>query len=942
MRKLLVFATVLSFFSASASQEELVLRGTQADAKVLNSEVVRLKNFTNVPNYVQFRRGKEIPFANLESWLSKFYTTDATFGLKLIKAEDDKLGFTHFRYQQTINGIPVELTTYLAHVKDGKIVSVNGNIFGDVNPTANTALNETQALNKALGYINAAQYKWEIQSQEDHLKWEQEDPSATYYPKGELVFMNDKGNIKNTLKLAYKFNIYAQSPLSRREIFVDAITGEIVWEQNMLHDADVTGTASTLYSGTQTITCDNSSGPFRLRETGRGNGIRTYTNNNTTNYTNTDITNGSTTWTTPNAGVDAHWGAEKTYDYYFNVHGRNSIDGNGFALISYVNHDNNYQNAFWDGTRMTYGDGSGNNTPLTSIDIAGHEITHGLTSNTADLVYSYESGALNESFSDIFGNTIERVERPSQYNWKLGEDLNWIIRDMSNPNSKGDPDTYGGTNWYTGSNDNGGVHTNSGVQNFWYYLLTEGGSGTNDNNDVYTVSSIGITKSSEVAFRNLTVYLSQNSQYVDARFYAIQSAVDLFGGCSFEVEQVTNAWYAVGVGLPYSATVNSDFNAPALTSCTVPFTVNFNNTSFNASSYTWDFGDGNNSTQSNPSNTYLANGTYTVELIADGGLCGKDTTVKTAYIVVNTPTAPLTTGDMICPNSPANLSASGSGILNWFAGATGGPIINTGLTYTTPPLAATTTYYVSNSVAATPVNMAKPNNSGGGANYNYQQHLIFDVYQPMELISVEVYANNAGNRTIELRDNNGTPLQTATVNVAAGQQTVPLNFQIAPGTDYQLGLANSTANINMYRNNAGVTYPYTLSGIASITNSSASAPGYYYFFYNWLIKEADCESARTPVTANVQICTGIDDLNAQSTVTAYYNSNNIALSLNNIDKGNYTLTILNSLGQVVSNQQVNVTSDLQKEVINLNNKAKGIYYLNLYNTTNNYTVKVVK
>lgn len=950
MRKLLIFATVFSFLSVSATEEAVVLRGKSAAEKVLNSEVVRLKSFTNVPNYVQFQKGKEIPFANLENWLSKFYTTDVTYGLKLIKAEVDKLGFTNFRYKQTINGIPVELTTFIAHVKNGLVVSVNGELFGDVSLNPNSNLSEIAALYKAKGHIKADQYKWEIQSEEDHLKWEQNDPTATYFPVGELVLINDKGNIENPLKLAYKFNIYAQTPLSRRDIFIDANTGEVVWEHNKLHDADVTATASTLFSGTRTITCDNSSGPFRLRESGRGNGIRTYTNNNTTNYSNTDITNGSTNWSTPDAGLDAHWGAELTYDYYFNVHGRNSIDGNGFALLSYVHHDNNYANAFWDGQRMTYGDGSGNNSPFTALDIAGHEVTHGLVSNTASLIYQNESGALNESFADIFGISIDIINRnPTQFDkWKLGDDLGFVIRDMINPNAEGDPDTYMGTNYYVGTNDNGGVHTNSGVQNYWFVLLAETntsipgiGTGTNDNNDNYTVVPIGITKAGEVAFRNLTVYLTQSSNYADARFYGIQSAVDLYGACTHEVEQVTNAWYAVGVGLPYSSVVVSNFVAPALTSCAVPFTVNFSNTSINSSTYSWDFGDGNTSTQNNPSNTYLANGTYTVELIADGGPCGIDTTTKTAYIVINTPASPTTVDDMICPNSPANLSASGAGTLNWYAGATGGPIINTGLTYTTPPLATTTTYYVSDAIAAAPANMGKPTNTGGGANYNNQQHLIFDVYQPMELVSVVVYASGAGNRTVELRDNNGTPLQSAVINMVNGQQTVNLNFMISPGTDYQLGVAGSTANINMYRNNAGVTYPYTLSGVASITGSSASAPGYYYFFYDWVVKEADCVSPRVPVTANVQICTGIDELNGQNAVTAFYSSNKIQLSLNNIDKGNYTVTILNALGQVVSSKQLTVTNDLQKETINLTNQAKGIYYLNLYNATNNFTVKLI-
>ena len=1159
MRKVLTLVAVFSFFYASAKVDAVVLKGKRAEEKVSNSEVVRLKSFTNIPNYVKFKSGKEIPLTKLESWLSQFYTSDAQYGLKLIKAESDQLGFTHYRYQQTVNGVPVELSALIAHVKNGLVVSVNGEFFSDVNTPSTSSLSETSALDKVLNYVGAQQYKWEIAEQENLLKWELDDPNATYYPKGELVLINNHGNVEDQLRLAYKFDIYAEKPLSRKNVFVDATTGNIIWEENKIYTADVTGTATTLYSGTQTITCDNSSGPFRLQETGRGNGIRTFTSSHTTNYPTTDITNGSSNWSINEAGLDAHWGAEMTYDYYLNVHGRNSIDGSGFRLDSWVHYDNNYGNAFWDGTRMTYGDGSGNNTPFTAIDITGHEITHGLTENTANLVYNAESGALNESFSDIFGISIDFINRPGVADWVLGDDLGFIIRDMANPNSQGDPDTYFGNNWasLTGG-DNGGVHTNSGVQNFWFVLLVDGGSGTNDNGDPYTVNALGLTVAGQIAYRNLTVYLTQTSEYADSRFYAIQSAVDLFGGCTPEVQEVTNAWYAVGVGQPYSPVTVSDFDAPTLVSCSAPFTANFNNLSVNGMTFSWDFGDGNTSTQNSPSNTYTSYGTYTVQLIADGGpTCGADTNTKVAYIVVDSnqpcitvlptsgvastqsscsgtiydsggptgdygadedaqitvspvgaatvdltfvsfgveagqsgscnydyvkvydgpstasplidtycnnnipttvsstggsitivfhsdpgvqdlgfqidwqcqvpnqvpavdfmadvdttctgvvnftdlsnngptawtwdfgdgngsslqnpshtytsnglytveltatngigpgnliktnyifvdmPAAPSTVGDAVCENDPANLSASGAGTLNWYSAATGGPVINTGTTYTTPPLATTTTYYVEDVITSPSMNMGKPNNTGSGMNFNNYQYLIFDVYSPMEIVSVVVYSGAAGNRTIELRNSAGGVLQSTTVNIPTGTQTVPLNFAVNPGTDYQLGLSGSS-NIDLFRNDGGTNYPYTLSGIASITKSSAGTnpTGYYYFFYDWTVKEPDCVSPRAPVTATVNICTGVDELTGSPLVTSYLNSaNNLELGLTNLEKGNYKLVVLNALGQVVVTKQVDVNSYQQTETINLYNKAKGLYYVNIYNDKANYSVKVVR
>ena len=852
----IAFAILLIAIGANETSAQKIYKGKLAAEIVENSEMVRMKKFSQIPNYIRFKKGKELPFSQFENWLRSFFDNKAEFGLKLIKKEEDNIGMTHYRYQQTINNMPVELSMFIAHVKNGKVISVNGEMFSSTSNPNSIVVSENVSLTKALQHINAKVYKWEIEKEEEHLKWEQNDPSATYYPTGELVYINRKGKIQNELVQAYKFNIYAQEPFSRRNIYVSASNGEIVWEQDLIHEADVTGTASTTYSGTQTITCDNSSGPFRLRETGRGNGIRTFTNGNTTSYSNTDITNTSTNWSTPDAGLDAHWGAEMTYDYFFNVHGRNSIDGNGFQLNSYVHHGNNYSNAFWDGSRMTYGDGSGNSSPFTAIDIAGHEVTHGLTSNTANLIYSYESGALNESFSDIFGISIDLINRPNHPNadWELGDDLGFVIRNMANPNAQGDPDTYLGNLWHTSSSDNGGVHVNSGVQNFWYVLLVQGGTGTNDNSDSYIVDSIGMLKASQVAFRNLTVYLTPSSQYSDARFFGIQSAVDLFGGCSFEVQQVTNAWYAVGVGPAYQTGVTSDFDAPALSSCALPFTVSFNNLSSNATNYYWDFGDGDTSTQSDPLHTYTANGTYNVQLIADGGLCGVDTILKSSYIIINTPPDAITTNDTICVNDSASLTASGTGTLNWFTNATGGSAFFSGTNYTTPQLTSTTTYYVSNTIPAPNQSMGKADNSGGGSNFNFDRHLKFDAYVDMEIISVVVYAGSAGNRTIQLSDNNGTPLQTTTVNLTIGMQTVNLNFSVPAGTDYQLGVAGSTANIDMYRNNNGVNYPYNLAGVASITRSSANTNGglnHYYFFYDWTVKEKDCESAREPIMAVV-------------------------------------------------------------------------------------------
>lgn len=489
-------------------------------------------------------------------------------GLKL-KGEKDALGFENYKFQQTINGIPVEYGVVNILVKNNKIISQNGDWFkGTVSSKLEkrAGISESSALSSALAFVGATSYKWQDAGEEEFIKRESGDAKATFFPKARLVYYSDPSDTDaKKVKLTYKFDIYASEPLSRQEVFVDAKTGQVLGSNTLIHETNAPGTAVTAYSGNQSITTDKvSATSFRLRETGRNGGtaVETYNLKKGTNYNNAaDFTDTDNNWNNVNTALDqyatdAHWGAEKTLDFYYTKFGRKSIDNNNFAIKSYVHYSRNYFNAFWDGSRMTYGDGSSTNgnKPLVALDVCGHEITHGLTTKTANLAYQKESGALNEGFSDIFGNSIEFWARPSKTSWKLGEDFNYVIRDMANPNAYSQPDTYGGTYWKTttctptSTNDYCGVHTNSGVLNFWYYLLVNGGSGTNDKGFAYSVTGIGLDKAAAIAYRTLTTYLTSSSTYANARTYSLQAAADLYGAGSAEVTQTTNAWNAVGVG----------------------------------------------------------------------------------------------------------------------------------------------------------------------------------------------------------------------------------------------------------------------------------------------------------------------------------------------------------------------------------------------------------
>lgn len=486
--------------------------------------------------------------------------------LRLSSRKTDELGMVHYRYQQWHNGYAVEAAQLLLHEQEDITLLANGGLVLNISAPATAQLSESTALQRALSHVGGTRYAWQDETHEQLQKELLNDPQATLYPKGTLVWVSPNFDRDGSAyRLAYKFDVYAIEPLKRVWLYIDAQTGEVISEINRLHDADVAATGNDAYSCTNpvNITADHTGSFYRLRETQRGGGIQTYTAMNSTSYPQIDITDTDTHFNNDPTAVSAHRCTEATYDYYKNTYNRNSIDGNGFPLRSWVHSGNNLDNAFWDGNVMTYGDGGSVFTALTSPDVVAHEITHGLTQFEAGLVYSYQPGALNESFSDIFGTVIEHYANPTCADWIIGGDITVSangLRSMSNPNDAAmltrGPDTYGGQFWYTGSNDHGGVHINSGVQNFWFYLLVNGGTGTNDIGYTYNVSGIGMTKAAAIAYRNLTTYLTSTSDYTAARAGSIQAASDLYGASSNEVAQVTAAWCAVGVG-SCSATPNT-------------------------------------------------------------------------------------------------------------------------------------------------------------------------------------------------------------------------------------------------------------------------------------------------------------------------------------------------------------------------------------------------
>lgn len=661
MKKLLLWALILS----SAPGFAAILSGPSAKNYHPQASEVRTDDRNGNILYVQFDPMTPLMFTGNGDQVKTILKGGSGDSWKLVRNDRDEIGMDHSRYQQYFRQVPVYTGEYIMHSSAGRLVSMNGQFFSGLNVNTTPAISEKSAASFAVAAVPAVKYLWQESLAEQRIL--SGDDNGYAYPKGELVIVPQTlSSAKGQNELAYRYDVYATNPHQRYTVFVSAADGHLILKESRICNTVATGTGNLKYSGTQSFITDQvTPTSFRLRDATRGSGVETYNLLNGTNYSAAvDFTDADNNWTSTlnqdNAALDAHWGAEKTYDYYLNVHSRNSFDNTGGAIKSYVHYSVSYNNAFWNGSVMTYGDGDGSQfSPLTELDIVGHEISHGVTERSSALVYLNESGALNESFSDIFGISVDFNARPGTANWMIGDQSYTpsvsgdALRFMNNPNAGGQPDTYKGSQWYTGTLDNGGVHTNSGVQNLWFYLLSQGGSGTNDNGFAYSVAGITINKARLIAYRNNTFYLTSGSQYADAAFYAVKAATDLYGVCSPEAVSTKNAWEAVGL-MGLSLNTNADVQVLA-TPCTGGA---LQLSATGGSTFQWTGPNGFTSNLQNPVINNLSavnNGTYRCTITAAAGCTGKDSALVS---VVAPPSLTVTGSAAICPGASTPLLAT--------------------------------------------------------------------------------------------------------------------------------------------------------------------------------------------------------------------------------------------------------------------------------------------
>jgi Zn-dependent metalloprotease len=399
--------------------------------------------------------------------------------LQLVESRADRLGMRHVVMQQKVDNVPVYNAIYAVHVdpRSNSVAALTSSLVPDIQVNTTTPkISADSARAVARAYLIRGQagvprlmvYQLRDQRSRARLAW--------------IVEVSGFA-LRDTTAAASADTIPA-----RRDVVVDATAAKpldiidrlYVARNRRIHDA----------AGTTTL-------PGTLaRSEGQG----------------------------PVADPDVNSAYQflgSTYDYYSTTHGRDSYDNAGATLLATVNYDVNFQNAFWNGTQMVFGDG------FAVEDVTAHELTHAVTERTANLEYVWQSGALNESFSDIFGAMVDRAD------WLMGEDLPiGAIRDLQNPGAFGQPDNMSG--WVATCSDNQGVHTNSGIFNKAF---------------VNVATAIGKNDAERIFYRTLTTpgYLSPQATMEDARGAAIQSAVDLFGSGSSQVNATTSGFAAVGL-----------------------------------------------------------------------------------------------------------------------------------------------------------------------------------------------------------------------------------------------------------------------------------------------------------------------------------------------------------------------------------------------------------
>ena len=513
MNKKLITTLVLSAVAASAFS---MSAGAANDKQVLKNEKGEVHNIVGKLGKVKGATAEERALNALEGVKADFGFEKAAGNFKVKKSAKDEAGVTHTKLDRVIDGIPVLGQEFIVHEKGGDVQGVTGT-------KSNLKANAKKAEFSADAAVEKAIAKTGFTGE------------LSQAAKAELVYVPSG----DQATLAYDVTVrYLGDEAGNWSILVNAVDGSILKAINKIEHA--VGTGVGVLGDTKSLNTTLKSGSYYLEDQTKpmfatnGSTIDTYDFRNGTRnqYYMTDADNVYNA-EAQKAGVDAHYYAGKVYDYYYSQLGRNSYDNNGAKVISGVHYSRKYNNAFWSGGQMVYGDGDG----TTFINFAGgydviaHELTHAVTEYTSNLVYENQSGALNESWSDAMAAVMDSDD------WLIGEDIYTpgvsgdALRSMSNPAQEGQPAHM--SQYVNTTNDNGGVHTNSGIPNKAFYnFATSIGSRTIAGKVWYTASRD---------------YMTSTTNFSGARAATLQAAAALYGTGSSYYTALQSAWSEVGV-----------------------------------------------------------------------------------------------------------------------------------------------------------------------------------------------------------------------------------------------------------------------------------------------------------------------------------------------------------------------------------------------------------
>jgi Zn-dependent metalloprotease len=460
----------------------------------------------------------------------------------------------HIKYQQFFNDIPVYGYNLTLHKKDGKVNHVTGKVAQNIIIEDAEIKDKDFYLQKVLPFFL---------TDESGMALESDDFTIINFNK----IITDKKYPRTSQKycLAVDMHVLSEKLGKNHQYILDAQNGDIIFEQNLVCNMFPKGTAPSYHYGTVEIETEQvAPDKFQLKDVTRGNGNTTFINVNNADVILADDDN---IWEKPaniklgHVAYDAHYCTMKFYDYLLDKFYYSGINGNGRSMIARANINNGADlvNAFWNNQNASFGNGNCHYHPLTTFSIVGHEFAHGITSENAKLVYSGESGALNEAFSDIIGKSFQHAMEPQNFEWTVGHELVATrfakpLRSMEDPTQFSNPKMYKGKHW----RDGGSVHSNSGVLNHWFYLLITGGSGKNELDTSYNVIPVEWQDALDIVFLCQTSYLQTNSTYPEMFEYSKLACESLFGKNSQQYNSLTEAWKAVG--LPYEAIPIANFD----------------------------------------------------------------------------------------------------------------------------------------------------------------------------------------------------------------------------------------------------------------------------------------------------------------------------------------------------------------------------------------------